>query len=423
MVTKRHDERQWKAIYRQAVELYNAGQYVEAADLLSQVGHIGGISGHMIKFYHARACRKAAEHHVVRHEFQPAGDYLARANEINPNSPTLVSYLAQCYAQNGQHAEAAEKFRQVADIPHSSATMRFRAAINEYLAGHTDASIDLLRQLTQDCPQSFDVAWQLGLILAADGRADQAVRFLTHASMLRPELPDVHTKLALAHGMLGHAAETVSHLQRAHTLDPANHWTLRLLTLSAERAKHFGIEIELNITPIETVAHHDRSSLDVLAEKITVDPEFVTAFLDLPPSEMDEEIFGTLLMIVMKALEHHPEFADLHYHCSKVYDRLGQTTQAILHSQQALDINPRFVNALIQVAKLYEKTDRDQLAIDRLQAAIANGANYADVHYMLGRLYHKSGRRDEARTHYQRAISLNSGFNAARDALASLAAA
>jgi tetratricopeptide (TPR) repeat protein len=162
--------------------------------------------------------------------------------------------------------------------------------------------------------------------------------------------------------------------------------------------------------------------LDKLAELIAEEPEFVSAFLDLPQTEIDDQIFSTLLKIIIRSLENHPEYADLHYHCSCVYHRLGKSEEAIRESEHAVDINPRYVSALIHLAKLYSNTNREQEAIHRLKNAVTHGANYADVHYLLGHLYHKQGFLDHARRHYQRALNLNDKFMAAKEALASLAA-
>ena len=162
--------------------------------------------------------------------------------------------------------------------------------------------------------------------------------------------------------------------------------------------------------------------LDALGELIVSQPDFVEAFLRLPESPMDTDVFAMLAKTLERALERQPDYADLHHHCARVYARLGRTEEAIGAAQSALRINPRYVQALIQLGDLYARTDRRDEAVDRLRDAIAAGGDYPDVHYMLGRLHLDLGDRDAARSEYRRALELNAHYGAAREALAELAA-
>jgi len=413
----------WKSLYRQAISFYQAGLYAQSAELFKDLLNGPGLKGHLARYYYSRACRQEGEQLMSQGKSHLAAEYFKKALGSNPNCPTLLSFLAQCYTKQGRYVEAGEQFGVLAEISETGDQARLKEALSYYLAGRTDDAITALQTLAKRNPQCFDVSFQLGTILASEGEVDQSIRYLTTACMLRPELPETHQRLALAHAAQGHIVEALHHLQEAHKLDPGNNWTLTHLTMGINQAKQFGIDVDIDIVTLdEAESHFACGPLDQLAELITEDAEFVTAFLDLPRSELDEQIFSALLEILMEALERHPQYADLRYACGCVYQRLGQTDKALEQTQEALSINPRFVNALIHLAKLYMQCDRHQQAIDRLQAAIANGANYADVHYTLGRLYHQLGFLDQARSSYRRALSINSEYAEAREALASLAA-
>ena len=58
----------------------------------------------------------------------------------------------------------------------------------------------------------------------------------------------------------------------------------------------------------------------------------------------------------------------------------------------------------------------------RLEEALNLGVRYADVYYMLGNLYRRSGKLERARRAYEQALKVNDGYEAARAALATLAA-
>lgn len=410
-------------MYRQGMSFLKANLHAQAAEIFEQLTDAGGLQGHLGRYYHALACRQEAEQQMSAGNYPLAATYLEKALQSNPNSPTLLAFIGECFMTQGQYGQADSQVTTLADVSENPDQVKLEEALSHYLAGRSGEAIEILLDLSARHPGCFETNFHLGTILAAEGDSDRAIRYLTESCALRPENSVCQWRLALSHVTAGHAPEAFHHLQQAHKLDPGNNWILSHLTMAANQAKHYGLEVQVEIVPVDQVQTGLADpSLDQLAELIAKEPEFVSAFLDLPQSELDKQIFSVLLEILMRALEAHPEFADLHYHCSCVHQRLGQTVEAIAHSQEALNINPRYVNALIHLAKLYTQTDQHQKAIDRLQSAISNGANYADVHYVLGKLYQQTGAVDQARLHYRRALSINGEYNAAKEALAVLAA-
>jgi len=409
--------------YREGMRLYQAGAWSRAADRLEPLIHDPDLEGHLARYYHARACRKEAEERIEAGEVSKATGYLRRGLTSHPRCPSLLSYLADCYLRQGEYARAGTELSRLSRMDESNGALKFKEAMSHYLGGRTNQAVNILEELVQAHPNNFDVVYNLGMILAGREESNRAVEYLTKACNLRPEDSTARWKLGLAHGTRGHLTEAVHHLQKAHRLEPDNNWLLCHLTLAVDQARHLGLTMDLATAKIDQAADDPgRARLDRLAELIIREPDFVTAFLDLPRTEVDPQIFTELLKILMRALECHPEYADIHFHCSRVYERLNQPQEAIQATQKALDLNPRYVNALIHLAKLYAQTDRDQEAIHRLKTAVTLGGNYADVYYLLGKLYHRQGQLDQARRHYQRALSLNGRYREAREALESLAA-
>jgi len=409
--------------FKTAMSLYNTGNYAQAADLLEPLIGDASLQGHLSRFYHTQACRLEAERLINSGSIDPAVSLLQRGTAHNPQSTHLINFLAQCYLHQGRYEQAGRELTRLSDLNTTTPVLRLKEGLSYFLAGNTGKAIAVLEPLVKEFPSNFDINFNLGLILAQDDQLDRASLFLTQACRLRPENVDVRWKLALVHGLRGHLMESIRHLQQAHRIEPQNNWLLCHLTLAVKQARYQGIEVKLDLVNNDAVSEAaGDESLEKLAEMIAREPEFITAFFDLPETDIDNQIFSSLLKIIMRALEHHPEYADLHYHCSCVLRRLGRADEAIRESEQAVGINPRYVSALVQLGALYAQADRDQEAIDRLKSAVVHGANYADVHYLLGKLYHKKGSIDHARRHYQRALQINHGYQAAQDALASLAA-
>jgi tetratricopeptide (TPR) repeat protein len=411
-----------KKTFAQAMALYRVKAYSQAVKILETMIGANGLDGHLVKFYHARACRLEAERLCSEKKYLDASQWLRRAMTYCPRSTKLIDFLAKCYVKQGSYDQAAETYHQLAELTPAQGHESLREAMSYFLAGHANKAIELLHEKIRQEPSSYDLNYVLGMILAAEDQPRRAVPFLTKACQMRPESIDAQWKLGLAYGLCGQLIEAIHHLKIAHRLEPANHWLLAQLSLAVGHARSQGIEIDLEPIAIsEAEAPLHQQSLDQLADLIVRDSEFVTAFLELPCSDIDPQIFSSLLEIMMRAMERHPEYADLHYHCSCVYERLGQADNAIHESEHALAINPRYINAMIHLAKLYMQTNRNEEAITRLQEAIAHGANYADVHYLLGNLYHGQGALDDAKRHYKEALKINRNFRAAEDALTLMA--
>ena len=105
-----------------------------------------------------------------------------------------------------------------------------------------------------------------------------------------------------------------------------------------------------------------------------------------------------------------------------VCDRAANSRRSKHSTEKAVELDPQFTRALIQLAQVYQQTDRHDDALVRLEQALTHGAEYADVYYLMGNLYRRNGRLDRARWAYDQALKINKGYEAARVALATLAA-
>ncbi len=413
-----------RALYKEAMSLYRTCQYAQSGIILDKLiveTDDVSLQSNLIKYYHSRAWRKHSEQMILIGNYDSAVQALQKSVTSIPCSTGLIIFLANCFAKS-QNSGAENTGMDNAGIDGSvdaESAKLFKESASLYLSGKVDQAIEILQEkLIPSYPSNFEINYYLGIILAGQDKPFEAIKYLTKAVRLRPEHSDVHWKLGLAHASVSHIPESLHHLQQAHNLDPSNNWILSHLVLSALQGKRFGVNFDIKLNSIDNYESVGESyALNKLSELIAREPEFVTAFLELPKTDVDKEIFSSLLQIILRALENYPEYADLHYHCSCVWDRLGNTDNAILQTQQALEINPRYINALIYLAKLYQRTNRCAEAIDRLQQAIAYGANYADVHYMLAEMYRKQGRISQAKEHYERAIEINRNYGPAKQAL------
>lgn len=415
------DLTQSNVIYQSGLAAYEEGDFARAVELLTQIAGHAGLTGTLASFYlgEAHARLGAAALSAGRHG--EAIEHLSAARRLNPQSAGLSRFLAASYANLRRYDWAAAELERAApDGDDADRVIRLAHAFAQ--DGRVPRAVETLVEAIDREPHRMDVRMQLGQIYAASEQFEDAVCVLTEAVEIAPCDVEARTSLALALAAAGDAAEAVEHLAVAQRLRPYDTYLALLLTMAIDAAKTncFALGIDVTLGEGETA---DEKSIAALGEVISQEPDLVEAFLALPESGADATIFAMLAAVLERALAHHPEYADLHYHCSRVYERLGRPEAALARLDEALAINPRYVQALIQLGRLFAGMDRRMEAAQRLRAAIACGGDYPDVHFLLGELYRRDGRRDAARCAYERALELNENYRAARDALKLLSAA
>lgn len=416
------DQPPWKdtRLYQRGLAAFEAGRWAEAVELLSRIADERGLPGTLARFYLGRARMQMGIDAFRSGDYGPARRHLTAARSLNPESAGLARYLGACYGAEGRFdLMACELERPQAKSPDDQ-TLPIRLAHALLRDGQRDRAIETLESAIGEQPDRADLRFQLGVILASTDAYEEAVRILTEAVDLAPGDEAIRRHLGLALGALNRPIEAVEHLTVAQQLAPHDAYAALLLTVAVESAEAAGAR--LHIVTVGAEAPENAVSIETLGDLIIQEPDFVEAFLALPESEIDTQIFAMLAATLERALERHPEYADLHHHCSRVYARQGRTDEAIRAARRAVDINPRYVQALIQLGRLYADTNAGAEAIERLNAAIGAGGDYPDVHFMLGRLYGRSGDSRQACIEYVRALKRNGGYHQARRALRDLVA-
>lgn len=408
--------------YEAGMAAFHAGDSGKAIIHLQQLAGGNSIQASLARFYAAQSHLRLGLERYRQRLYAAAVDHFRRAADINPAAHGLCGYLAACHVALGQYDCGAAELSRVLDAHPQDVEARIRLALVTWKRGDARGARQILADGLAHDPDQPEWLYQLGVLLAADDDYAAAIEPLRHCLAHAPDHGRAHLRLAQCLGALGRPVDALEHLVAAQRQMPNDGMIALQISLLAG-ATHARRRIAPpTLRPPTTLDAQDDGALDRLCALIVDDPEFVDSLLTLPASPVDAEVFTAVLAALRRAAEAHPEYADVHHRCSQVLERLGRLHEAIASAERALSINPRYVHALIQLAQLYQATDRAEQAVDRLEQALSYGANYADVHYMLGRMHERRGHVDAARQAYERALNLNAGYDAARQALAALAA-
>ncbi len=349
-----------------------------------------------------------------------AAECFAALSRARPSDASLATCLTASLHGAGRHAEAVDASAKELALHPTDDEACVRHAWALWHAGRPDAALIALRERLLKQPDRAELHYQLATLLASADSPDEAELHFRRAVVLDADHVDALVGLALCEGARRRTSNALRHLTRAQRLRPSDARINLLLSLAAQAAEQMGLADPVQAALPDGPAG-EAEAVEQLSRVIEAEPDFVDAFLSLPPDDLDDEVFGLLAETLSHALRRQPEHADLYCHCGRVLERLGRRGEAIAITEQAVRVDPGCVRALIQLGTLYGQTNRLDDAAGRLEEAIARGAAYPDVYLLLGDQYRRSGRTDRARWAYRQALRLNDQFAAAQEALASLA--
>lgn len=344
------------------------------------------------------------------------------AARLNPQSRPLPVLLTACYVGQGRYDLAAAEMERHSRNEPADVTARIRRALLLWKDSRPDEAIESLRDSVAAHPDSADLQFQFGTLLASMDEYDEAELRFTQAITIDQDHAEALVALAQCCAVGQRVGEAKRYLERAQSRR-TNDARIGLLLSQAAKVLSDGgepVDIEARIPVPESAA--ETEGIEQLSQIIEADPDFIDAFLDLPGDQIDEELHAMLAETVSRALNRRPGDAGLHCAAGRVLARMGRHEEAISSTERAVGLDRRHVQALIQLGRLYDQSNRDADAVERLEEAIAAGAEYADVYYLLGNLYRRNGQAAQARQAYVRALKINKNYEAARTALKSLAA-
>jgi len=404
----------------EGMRAYHAGDYEQAVRLLGEVMRQRGLPARMGRYYCGMAHRALGVELVAARQYAEAREHLRQAVRLVGHRADLAEYLLAVYAGLGDFDRCASQAQVLSNAQPDDVQPRINAAQAQWRAGRREEAVMTLTRALRELGDHAALHINLGLFCCARGELDAAREHFEQAVQCDCSSADAYRYLGLAESARGEFAAAARAFQRALAIDPNNLMLMYQLFLAADAVGREGTPMVLAIP--EPVRCDSPSEIRRLAEYVISEPDFIRAFLDLPVSDADEDLFGVVLAVLHAALSAHPDYADLHYLAGLTLERLGRTEPARDRLFRAVEINPAYCKALIALADLEAGRGAAAQAVSCLQRAIACGADYPDVHVRLGELLEKVGMDSLAREHFLRALRINRTYDRAARALASRAA-
>nr|MDP7289934.1 tetratricopeptide repeat protein [Phycisphaerae bacterium] len=328
--------------YTHGMLRYRRGDYQAASELLSSLGDHPGPLGRMAVYYGAMSDRALGLEAMRTSDFSKAERHLrAAARAIGPRA-NLTKYLVACYARNQKFDKCAAVMEKKAQTEGGPDQWR-KIAQAQWRGGRKSQAFMSLHQAIRTFGDDPRLQLQLGLFYAAEESFDEAFAHLSNAAQDDCDNALIHYYLGLTATAQGDFAQALRCFQRSFDLEPDNLLVARQLSLAANALDQAGARFILRLP--EQPSQEESTPARQLAGYVTRDSSLPEAMLNLPVSEMDNDLFGVLAGVLAIAIKEHDKYADLHYYASRTHDRLGDIERASSHAMAAIDINPRYVKA------------------------------------------------------------------------------
>jgi serine/threonine-protein kinase len=329
----------------------------------------------------------------------------------------------------GRESDAARRRAALEALARSAPVAELPVLALMRLAGRLRPAqgVELMRRAQRQYPDDFWVNEILGMVLqkVKPPRWEEAVRYLSIAVALRPDIPGVYLNLGLALKGKGDLDEAIACFNKALEIDPNHPATHGNLGLAFKDKGQVNKAIAcfkkvLELDPRDTRAYDHLG--DVLADQgrldkaidcyqkaIELNSRDTVAQNNLGNALATQGRLEEAIVCFKKVLALDPKFAPVHNNLGNALRRQGRLREAIACQKKALELDPKFAPAHAGLGIALQDQGHVFAAIVRYKKAIEPDPKYEPAHNSLGIALAGMGRLDEAIACYHKALELNPG--------------
>ena len=363
----------------------------------------------------------------------PAATCYRNAAHLDPGSFLWPYYLGVLAAEEGDLAQAEERFRQALERRQEDPAAQLRLAQVLLSRGSNAEAADLFRTLLED--PNLGLAARFGLGRAVEDPAE-AVEHLEAVLAEHPDVGAVHQALGRAHRSLGNTAKAETHLAHAGggELPQPDRMMDRLYGLATssgaylKRGSRFLVNGELERAEAEleravevddtnsaawrNLAHAQLQQANLDAALATLQnaaralSEDALVHLDLGNIYLVRNQLQQAVESFERAVELSPDMAQAHFNLANALGAMERWQEAEPHIARTLELEPDHPRAPLLSARADAASGRGQRAIRGLRALLNNDPTLLDVRHELARLHTEAGRVPRAIAVYTEALDV-----------------
>ncbi|MDO8805940.1 MAG: tetratricopeptide repeat protein [Elusimicrobiota bacterium] len=236
----------------------------------------------------------------------------------------------------------------------------------------------------------LDLAWyNLGSLMAAQGKNDEAVKYYQEALRVKPNYADAHYNLGIVLAAQGINDEAVKHYLEA----------LRFIPDFAQALYNLGLTLAAQGKTNEAVKHY--------LEALRIKPDYEQPHTKLGVILAAQGKTDEAVKHYLEALRINPDYAQAHNNLGLILAAQGKTDEAVKHYLEALRINPGDAHAHNNLGLILAAQDKNDEATKHYLKALRINPNSVEAHYNFSLVLAAQGKFDEAMGHYHEALRIN----------------
>jgi putative PEP-CTERM system TPR-repeat lipoprotein len=391
----------------------DAGHYAEAHSALAQARKVSGASlgvlysEAMLSF---RENKLGAALEAVQHVLRAAPEHY----------PSIL-LAGAIESASGAHAQAEQHLRAfLHTYPDHVYAGKLLAGV-QLATQHADAALAIVRPLLAAHPNDAELLALAGEASLRSGNFSAAAGYFELASARQPQVPALHTGLALSRLGSGDSARAVEELERAASLDPAPARTGVLLVMTYLRAnmpdkalkavqemeKQGNNPLIQNLKGGIFLARKDlpgaRACFD---QALMLDPAYLPALANLTQLDAIEHRTADSPARYQRALAKAPTNSALMEALAVLAMAQRKPADAIAWMERALAAEPDSLPLALRAGQLYLRAGEKSKALVLARALLASHPDNIDSLALLGQAHVANGKLTEAADDYSRMAAL-----------------
>lgn len=381
-----------------------------------------------------------ADAHAMNREPELAREHFHKASEANPrNVATRVRY-AQFLAASGDHGAALKEVdRALAVDGEDVGALSMKAEIQANSRDLTGAE-STLRKLKSAHPKNPVGHYLTGQLLAGQKKYEQAIQEFEQALALAPAKPDALTALINAHLASGHPDRAEKRIESALKTTPDAALLHNLLgEVYLRQKKHGDAERALararELQPGWNVPYNNLamlyamqgnhaaavSTLEAGLKSIPSDPMLLMALAQANERKGDH---AASIDAYERVLKQRPNNLVAANNLAALLADHRNDTEGLNRARELLPLLEQSSEPALRdtAAWVYYRAGQADKAISLLKPVVEKAPKTAVFQYHLGMAYHKQGDAHAAKLHLSKAVEANAKFPGADEARATLSA-
>ena len=229
--------------------------------------------------------------------------------------------------QHGRLSEAEQIYRQILDANPRHADCLHLLGMIAYHAGDLETAADLIGKAIAIHGTGTSYYVNLGTVLQAQGKLDEAVAQYRHALTLKPNLAEIHVNLGNVLLAQGELDESVACFERALALKPD----------SAEAHNNLGNALQRQGKLEHALAIYERA--------LAIKPDYAEVHYNMGSVRREQDRLDEAVACYHLALDLRPDYPEAHYNLGNVFREQGKVDEALAEYGIALTQRPDYAQA------------------------------------------------------------------------------